>query len=77
MPLTIATLLEVREIIKKMQTIYSTGCFELKKFFLKKLESVIAPIITKLIIKCIDERSFPPCFIEAIVVSPGHKSILF
>ena len=33
MRLTKATLLEVREIINKMQTKYSTDCFELNNFF--------------------------------------------
>ena len=51
MQLTRATLLEVREIINKTQTKYSTDCFELNNFFLKKLEWVIVPILTKLIKK--------------------------
>ena len=42
-------------------------------FFLKKLEWIIVPILTKLIDKCIDERSFPPCLKEAIIVAV-HKS---
>ena len=32
------------------------------------------PILTKLINKCIDERSFPPCLKEAIIVAV-HKSV--
>ena len=36
MRLTRATLLEVREIKNEMQTKYSTDCFELNNFFLKK-----------------------------------------
>ena len=39
---------------------------------MKKLEWVIVPIITKLINKCIDERSSPPCLKEAIIVAV-HK----
>ena len=73
MRLTRATSLEVREIINKMRTKYSTDCFELNNFFLKKLEWVIVPILTKLINKCIGERSFPPCLKEAIIVAV-HKS---
>ena len=73
MRLTRPTLLEVREIINKKQTKYSTDCFGLNNFFLKKLEWVIVPILTKLINKCIDERSFPPCLKEAIIVAV-HKS---
>ena len=68
MRLTRATSLEVREIINKMRTKYSTDCFELNNFFLKKLEWVIVPILTKLL-KYIDERSFPPCLKEAIIVA--------
>ena len=73
MRLTRATSLEVGEIIIKLQIKYSTDCFELKNFFLKKLEWVIVPILTKLINKCIDERSFPPCLKEAIIIAV-HKS---
>ena len=73
MRLTRATSLEVREIINKMRTKYSTDCFELNNFFLKKLEWVTVPILTKLINKCIDERSFPPCLKEAIIIAV-HKS---
>ena len=36
---------------------------------MKKLEWVIVPILTKLINKCIDERSFPPCLKKAIIVA--------
>ena len=62
-------LLAFNEIINKMQTKYSADCFELNNFFLKKLEWVIVPILTKLINKCIDERSFPPCLKDAIIVA--------
>ena len=51
-----------------MQTEYNTYCLELNNFFLKKLERVIVPMLTKLIIKYIDE-SFPPCLKEAIIVA--------
>ena len=47
MRLTRAILLELQETINQMQTKHSTDCFELKNFFLKKLECVIAPILTK------------------------------
>ena len=63
---------EVRGIINKMQYKYSTDCFELNKFSLKKLECVIVPILTKLTNTCIDERSFPPCLKQAIIVAV-HK----
>ena len=56
-----------------MQNKCSTDCFELNNFFLKKLEWVIVPILTKLINKCIDEKSFPACLKEAIIVAV-HKS---
>ena len=64
-----ATLLEVREIMNKMPTKYSTDGFELNMFFLKKLECIIVPIVTNLINKCIDERSFPTCLKEAVIVA--------
>ena len=73
MLLTRATLLKIGEIINKTQTKYSTNCFELNNFFLKKLEWVIVPILAKLIRKCIDERSFPPCLKEAIIVAVHEK----
>ena len=73
MRLTSAILLEVREIINKMQTKCSTDCFELNNFFLKKLECLIVPILTKLINKFIDEGSFPPCLKEAIIVALHKK----
>ena len=57
-----------------MRTKYSTDCFQLNNFFLKKIEWVIVPILTKLINKCIDEKSFPPCLKEAIIVVAVHKS---
>ena len=71
--LTSATLLEVRESINKMQTKYSTYCFELNNFSLKKAECVIVPILTNLFNNCIDERSFPPCLKEAIILAV-HKN---
>ena len=71
--LTRATLLEAPEIINKMQSKYGRDCFKVNNFFLKKLEWVIAPMLTKLINKCIDERSFSPCLKEVIIVAV-HKS---
>ena len=73
MRLTRATFLEAPKKINKMQSIYSKDCFKLNNFFLKKLKWVIVPILTKLINKCIDERSFSPCLKEVIIVAV-HKS---